>query len=196
MTRGSIHWRCDVVMKSLQRAGNELCGLERVKNHCWFSTLSLCFIAEFSSFQFGNRLLRKCISTSTRVPCLGIDLLLQCMLIRMWKRSKKSPLSPKEQTDMHPFIKNCFIFNISDLLGPRGSSVSLSCLSGSQRVGLSPFTWQWKGNRESWLAHATSPTWLFFSNKCPMENGIYIMYWGFQFQNLLENLTTHKMNHL
>lgn len=29
-----------------------------------------------------------------------------------------------------------------------------------------------------------------------MENGIYIMFWSFQFQNLLKNLTIHTMNHL
>lgn len=95
---------------------------------------------------------------------------------------------------MQPFIKDCFIFKISDLLGPRGHwSVWVVCLVPSGwHVG--PLPGSRSGTRKADWLMPPLPHDCFPFHRYPMENGIYIMYWSFQFQNLLKNLTIHTVN--
>lgn len=74
--------------------------------------------------------------------CLALGFIFLCNIYSLGcgKKSRKFPLSPEEQTDVHPFTKSYFIFKRHHLLGTRvHKSVSKMCLvSSTQDICPSP----------------------------------------------------------
>lgn len=90
--------------------------------------------------------------------------------VRSWgceKKSEKSPLSPKEQTDTHPFIR-IILFLSNWALGQSEMYVWF--------LGYFLLPWQRKGNLTG-LRHLSCII-VFFSDKCHVKDVIQFMYWG------------------